>query len=260
MFDYRPHVYVGDHTVLMDLNAGPAMFLDLRDPVCMAIYLTGSWEPWISDSFQSVIKPGMTVLDIGAHSGYFTLLAAQKTGPTGKVHAFEPNPFHHRNLLKSAGVNNYPQVRLHRVMLGDKNENAAIETQGEGGSSILYPSLSELNGVTKTEVRKAVLTDLLGADRKVDVIKIDIDGGEPFIMDSLFEVIDANRQLVIFMEYLPLLWGGRDPRPIMKRFYDNGFQVFNIPMDSSGAYPVTLDQLAAHTGHLHWDLLLVRHY
>jgi hypothetical protein len=108
-------------------------------------------------------------------------------------------------------------------------------------------------------VRKAILKDLIAPHTKVDVIKIDIDGGEPYIMDSLFEVIDASGPLVIFMEYLPLLWGGIDPRPIMQKFYDRGFAIFNVPMDRSAMTPVTLDQLAAHTGQLHLDLIMVRH-
>ncbi|XID90877.1 FkbM family methyltransferase [Paenibacillaceae bacterium WGS1546] len=258
MFEFRPHVYVGEHTVLTNLKAGPAMFLDLRDPVCMAIYLTGGWEEWLTGSFLSAIQPGMTVLDIGAHSGYFTLLAAMKAGPTGFVHAFEPNPFHHRNLLKSAAVNGYANVLLHRVMVSDKNGEQVIETRGEGGSSIFYPSLHDLNPVTRTKVRTAVLAELLGASKKIDVIKIDIDGGEPYIMDSLFQVIDANGRLAIFMEYLPLLWGNVAPRPIMQKFVDRGFRIYNVPMTGAAIESVTLDQLAAHQGHLHWDLILLR--
>ncbi|PRX59553.1 FkbM family methyltransferase [Cohnella sp. SGD-V74] len=260
MFDLtRPYVFVGDHTILTNLNAGPAMFLDLRDPVCLAIYLTGEWEGWLTGTFLSVVRPGMVVLDIGSHSGYFTLLAAQQVGPRGYVHAFEPNPFHHRNLIKSAAVNGYAHVQLHRVMVSNKNGEEMIETLGDGGSSIVYPALAPLITPTKTKVRKAILKDLIAPHTKVDVIKIDIDGGEPYIMDSLFEVIDASGPLVIFMEYLPLLWGGIDPRPIMQKFYDRGFAIFNVPMDRSAMTPVTLDQLAAHTGQLHLDLIMVRH-
>jgi len=259
LFDLtRPYVYVGDHTILTNLNAGPAMFLDLRDPVCMAIYLTGEWEGWLTGTFLSVVRPGMIVLDIGSHSGYFTLLAAQQVGPTGYVHAFEPNPFHHRNLTKSAAINGYAHVLLHRVMVSNKNGEEVMETKGEGGSSIVYPALAPLLTPTKTKVRKAILKELIVPHTKVDVIKIDIDGGEPYIMDSLFEVIDASGQLVIFMEYLPMLWGGIDPRPIMQKFYDRGFAIFNVAMDRSGMKPVTIHELAAHTGHLHWDLIMVR--
>lgn len=258
MFDYRPHVYTGDHTILMDLTSGPAIFLDLRDPVCMAIYLTGGWEPWLESAFLSLVQPGMTVLDIGSHCGFFTLLAAKQAGPTGKVHAFEPNPFHHRNLLKSASLNGFTNVQLHRVMLSSVDGEETIETRGEGGTSIFHLNMLDINPVTHTTVRKAVLTDLLGDSKKVDVIKIDIDGGEPYIMDSLFEVIDANGKMTIFMEYLPMLWGGHAPRPIMQRFIDKGFAIFNMPMDGSATHPVSIDQLAAHSGTLHWDLLMMR--
>ncbi|WP_238162664.1 FkbM family methyltransferase [Cohnella sp. AR92] len=253
----RPHVYVGDHTVLTNLNHGPAMLLDLRDPVCLSILLEGEWEPWLSGFFLTVVKPGMTVLDIGAHSGYFSLLAAMRTGPTGTVHAFEPNPFHHRNLLKSATLNGFGNVKLHRVMVSNKRGEKLLRTMGEGGTSIFYPDLAELNGVTENRVPLALLTDYLGPTLKADVIKIDIDGGEPYIMDSLFEIIDRNGNMVIFMEYLPILWGQTDPVPYMRKFVERGFKLFNVPR-TGPVEPTTPDELAKFNGVVHLDLLLVR--
>lgn len=258
MFNYRPHVYVGDYSVLTNLDAGPAMFLDLRDPVCMATYVNGSWEPWLIGSFLAHVQLGMTVLDIGSHSGFYTLLAAMRVGPTGVVHAFEPNPFHHRNLLRSAHLNGFHHVQLHRVMLSDRDGEEIMETRGHGGTSIYYPNTVEINEPTRFTVRKAVLTDLIGPSKRVDVIKIDIDGGEPYIMDSLFEVIEASGRLTIFMEYAPMYWSDFAPAPIMQRFIDHGFHMFKIPMTGEGIIPVTLQDLLNFTGTVHWDLMLIR--
>jgi len=141
-------------------------------------------------------------------------------------------------------------------MLSNENGEKSSRRTGRRNEHLSLNTL-EISPVVRTKVRKAVLTDLLGDSKKVDVIKIDIDGGEPYIMDSLFEVIDANGPLVIFMEYLPMLWGGHAPRPIMQRFVDKGFTIFHVPMDRP-AYPVSMDALAAHVGTLHWDLMMVR--
>jgi hypothetical protein len=135
----RMNYYLGDHTVLTNLVHGPMMFLDTRDPVNLTILLTGYWEDWITNVFLSVVKPGMTVLDIGAHHGYFTLLAGMLVGPTGFVHAFEPNPFHHKNLLKSVSYNGYyDRVKLYKVMLSNQRGEEEMVRLGEAGSSIFF--------------------------------------------------------------------------------------------------------------------------
>ncbi|THF79182.1 FkbM family methyltransferase [Cohnella fermenti] len=233
------------------------MMLDLRDPVCMSILLEGEWEPWLSGYFLNAVKPGMTVLDIGAHSGYFSLLAGMRTGPTGKVHAFEPNPFHHRNLIKSATLNGFGHVKLHQVMVSDKRGETFMRTRGEGGTSIFYPDLVELNGVTETRVKLGLLTDYLDPSLKADVIKIDIDGGEPYIMDSLLQIVDRNDKMIVFMEYLPILWEQTDPVPYMRQLASRGFQIFNVPR-AGAIEPTTPDELAKFNGIVHLDLLLVR--
>src|SRR5215210_3622928 len=52
----------------------------------------GTLEPFEAALFVNAIRPGMTVLDIGANIGYYTLLAARKVGPAGNVFAFEADP------------------------------------------------------------------------------------------------------------------------------------------------------------------------
>src|SRR3990172_3917194 len=42
----------------------------------------GTWEPGVTRLFEDLLQPGMVMVDVGAHIGYFTLLAARKVGPT----------------------------------------------------------------------------------------------------------------------------------------------------------------------------------
>lgn len=256
----RLKLYVGDHTVLTELTpslGGMAMFLDSRDPVNISIIRNGYWENWIAMIFMSVIKPGMTVVDIGGHHGFFSVLAGSLVGPAGAVYTFEPNPFHHKNFLKTMAINALAsRVHLHRMALSNERGEMKLVTLGEGGSSIYFEGLHAISQPTEITVPMGVLTDYIPF-LKADVIKIDIDGGEPLIMDSLFQLIDANQSMFIFLEYLPIVWNVPDPLPILQQFAQRGFSFFDLQRDHQ-VVPKNIYELAQHRDQLQLDLMLVR--
>jgi hypothetical protein len=53
-------------------------------------FVYGTWEPEVLGAVTATVKPCMTVIDIGAHIGYYTLLFVKFVGPNGRVVAFEP--------------------------------------------------------------------------------------------------------------------------------------------------------------------------
>jgi FkbM family methyltransferase len=71
---------------------GDSMTVVLPEVVSDAIAMTGVYESDLTIAMINVLSPGMTVFDIGAHRGYFTLLASLMVGEHGQVHAFEPTP------------------------------------------------------------------------------------------------------------------------------------------------------------------------
>jgi hypothetical protein len=58
----------------------------------MELVRQGRYEPFTTELFKSCLRAGMTVVDIGAQLGYFTLLAGQAVQSEGRVYAFEPDP------------------------------------------------------------------------------------------------------------------------------------------------------------------------
>ncbi|OPA80623.1 methyltransferase FkbM [Paenibacillus selenitireducens] len=253
----RLPLYIGHNTILTSLNHGPYMFLDLNDPVNVAIASSGSWEQYVTQVFLSTVKPGMTVLDIGAHCGYFSILAGMLVGPSGAVHSFEPNPFYHKNFLQSVSYNGFNgRVHLNRVALSDERGELTMTVAGEAGTSIVFPGVEQFYEYHEITVPKGLLTDYLPS-LKADVIKVDIDGAEPLIMDCLFEIIDYNRNMKIFFEYLPAIWGGHPPLPILQRFVERGFSFEIIQRDCS-VVPTNVEELANYTTMDHLDLLITR--
>ncbi len=115
----RP-VYLGGHSAIARVLGRYRMFVDTRDlSISVHLLTEGYWEMWVTEAMLAVIKPGMTVLDIGANLGYFTLLMADLVGPDGRVLAFEPNPEMAGCLRQSLAVNGFGNARLHELALGE---------------------------------------------------------------------------------------------------------------------------------------------
>lgn len=255
----RPIEVVGENKVLTNLlGNGPCIYLDPTDHVQALIMEHGFWEKWNTNVFLKLIEPGMTVLDIGAHCGYFTLLAAMKVGPTGKVHAFEPNPLNYENFEKSLMINKYQHVQLHKVALTDKDGETTLYVPRSmtGGASIYHNGAEDICEITV----KTVNFQTYFPRQKVDVIKIDIEGSEPFIIEGLCQLIDYNGAMEIIMEYCPYMWKASvdDPRVILQKFADRNFSFDIIQRKDGTIVPTTLDQLVAYAGIPHLDVKLGR--
>lgn len=86
-------IYLGDHTAVTFLQGGLRILVDTRSlDIGIHLLTLGQWETAYTTLFTRLLRPGHTVLDIGANHGVYALMAAQLVGPAGCVHAFEPNP------------------------------------------------------------------------------------------------------------------------------------------------------------------------
>ena len=72
--------------------SGDRMEIILTEEVSRQIYLFGAFEEELSFYIAATLKPGSVFIDAGAHYGYFSLLASNLVGPTGRVIAVEPHP------------------------------------------------------------------------------------------------------------------------------------------------------------------------
>src|SRR6185436_6075060 len=96
---FRPHNFRGKLRLLDGLVPhtgdrvasvwGYQVHLDLSEAIQRWIYM-GAFEPKETALATRWLRPGMTFVDVGANVGYFTLLAASRVGPSGRVHAIEP--------------------------------------------------------------------------------------------------------------------------------------------------------------------------
>jgi FkbM family methyltransferase len=150
----------------------------------------GSYEPDLTALFVRMIRPGSVIFDIGAHLGYYSLLASMLAGPRGRVLAFEPNPNNLRYLRKHVAMNRMWTVDVLPVAVSDREGEAAFEFGTGSGTGRLVPKGSLR--VTTTTV------DAVAAERRVapGFLKIDVEGAEVKLLEGATETLRSARPVV----------------------------------------------------------------
>jgi FkbM family methyltransferase len=174
-----------------------------RNDAMSRMILGGTFETADRAFVDRFLQPGMTVLDVGAHHGFYAMLASRKVGPSGQVIAFEPSTRERRRLLTHLRLNRCTNVRVESFALTDKEENAAlfvVEGAETGCNSLRPPAVAER---TRTErVRTARLDDYLrthGTSR-VDLVKMDVEGGELAALRGAAELLGRHPRPVLLCE------------------------------------------------------------
>lgn len=183
---------------------GVKLHLPPRDEgVSESLKMEGTWEKEETALFESIVTPGMTVLDVGANVGYYTLLASRLVGPQGKVIAFEPEPLNFelliRNILenRSANVTAWPYAVGSALGYADLNLSWPAST---GSHSIAY---QPKGGSSKLRVVLVGLDDFLDPSLWPDVIKMDIEGAEIFALEGMKKILAHKKLKALFVESNP---------------------------------------------------------
>lgn len=157
-------------------------------------------EPHVTAAMRQTVHSGMAVADIGANIGYFTMLAASLVGTSGRVYAFEPNPSNCTLIQLSLEANGFTHVDLFPFAVADKPRLVVLNSSASTGSTRPVLNMQEL--ATSTVLRAVPVDDLLAGVKRLDVLKIDIDGGEGLAMRGAVKTLERLRP-IIFTEFSP---------------------------------------------------------
>jgi FkbM family methyltransferase len=147
------------------------------------------------------VMPGMTVLDIGANIGLYSLLLAELVGNGGKVFAFEPDPVLFETALTNIKQNGRADtIRLQKVALGSQGGHATLyRSTFNSGDNRLSASPARRDAVP---VRIARLDDIL-RDVKIDFVKMDVQGWEAEVLRGMEHILKSNPGVTLYFEYWP---------------------------------------------------------
>lgn len=145
-------------------------------------------------------KPGMVVLDVGAHHGLYTLLASRKVGTGGQVIAFEPSPRELRRLRWNLVLNRCRNVHLEPLAVSRTEGIAELHVclgQETGCNSLRPPAVSE--PVRKVRVTTTTLDSYLRKNgiTKVDFMKLDVEGAELEVLQGAIELLTALKPVIL---------------------------------------------------------------
>jgi FkbM family methyltransferase len=165
------------------------------------------YEPVTARLIESNLSGGMVFADVGANVGYFSVVAA-RTGAT--VHAFEPVPASLALLRKNLARHGAHDVTVHAIALGKDATPATIYVTREQFMDGIVPSpYAPPIGTIAVERRR--LDDL--ALGRIDLLKIDIEGGEMDALAGMTRTIRDNPQLGIVVEWSPACMRAAGQKP-----------------------------------------------
>lgn len=242
---HRSLYFVGQRVALPILERWKCFWTIPDDPVNFRLQLIlGKWEPETVAFFGKHLKAGMTVLDVGAHVGYYTRLFSQLVGPTGTVIAFEPHPVHFRYLQKNCErlenailINKAAGNRAGIVTLWDalpESGSASIALHETRRSYLRTKISKEIASrsrgglpVKKFSVEMVALDEFLGTmdiNSSVDVVKIDIEGAEVLAFQGAEKLLRSSKGFIVF-EFSPehLRDMGSSPRELLKLLQEYGY-------------------------------------
>lgn len=156
------------------------------------------YESETSQFLGAVLGSGDTFIDVGAHVGYFSMLAAALVGPTGRVISFEPDTSNYAHLLEHVERNSAGHVLPVPMAVGAEAKVAEffVNDDNDGGHGLWNVGSHPFNAKTREapRTRKVFLTTLdefVGA-RRVKAIKIDAEGSEVAVLAGARQLLEKH--------------------------------------------------------------------
>lgn len=209
------------------LRDGQTMLVHGRDHVGRILLYMGDLEPRISQIARKILRPGDTVLDIGANLGWFSLVARSVVGPSGHIHAFEPQPSVNALFRATIVMNSANNITLHEVALSEDDGLAELHVlAGNYGAA----RLSDVSGDQWSTIEIQTVSAgqyLESLDLPpIRMIKIDVEGHEETVFRSAERFFrERGPDTIIFESFGdgPLL-----ERPVARLLSDYGYKILSL--------------------------------
>jgi FkbM family methyltransferase len=227
---------------------GRTLYLDLRDEaVSSSLYSEGIWEPEETAFVEKTLRPGMVFVDIGAHIGYFALMASGIVGNSGKVFAFEPDPGNFSLLERNVNTNHCQNVVVEQKAVTASSDKLLLyRSPNNWGDHRAYKPQYE-TGRDGRERRSAISVQATSLDAyfeqnptRIDFVKMDIQGSEYAAFAGMHRVLEQNPDIVVLTEFWPkgLREAGVRPEVFLDAARESGFGFYRL--DRAGPCEVSV--------------------
>lgn len=254
------NAYLGRRRSLCRVLGRYKMIVDTGDVgLSSHLLLDGYWEMWLTELLVKVVKPGMKVVDIGANLGYFSLLMADLVGPTGQVHAFEPNAALASRMTQSLALNGFSAIAaVHEQALADTEADVLLfipQDEPKNGHLLPADHPTSTDDRVETHLMRTRRLDSYPELYDADIIKIDADTSEMMIWHGMSGILEQGRPLTVVLEFARVRYA--DPGAFIDRILADGFNLAVITLDG-GVQPIDREAILAAPAQEDVMLLLVR--
>jgi FkbM family methyltransferase len=243
---------------------GLTFYLNPKDGYLTQVVLSyGTYEPEETRVFRSKCRPGDTVIDVGANVGWYTIIASKFVGNNGRVIAFEPEPENFAILKRNVLANGCDNVTLEQKALS--NAAGELTLYLDEANKGRHSTVLDWKGKT-IKVEALRLDDYLeNRFKKVDFVKIDVEGAEPMVLEGMKRAVESNPAIRLVVEFAPERWvaAGHQPEQFLDDLIKQGFLIYIIDEAGRQLVPTTSAELLAlfkrQAGVPYTNLFLQRH-
>jgi FkbM family methyltransferase len=213
-------------------------------------------DPSVLLCARRLLKPGMTLIDVGANYGQFTVFAAPLVGQLGRVHAFEPCSYAYSRLCENVRRLPDPAKMIYVNQKAVCKESGEVVIHEYPQRHSAWNSLSPhpmwsgnwIEPIASEKVPAVSLDDYCKtcAVDVIDLLKIDVEGFEVDVLEGSARLIREGRiRSVIFeLSLEPLQGASRTPEGVFQAISTLGFEIKRILADGD-LEPVSKDQFSS---------------
>jgi len=210
--------------------------------LAMFLSLNGHFEKGTEKRFREYLRKDMAVVDVGANLGIYTLIAASAGC---NVYSYEPAPAIFNILRDNIRVNGLAETNLAHL------NNMAVSNKNGSADFYICENISGHSSLFGEEYGKPISVPMVSLDshleylERVDIVKIDVEGAEPFVLEGMLGIIRRNPRIVIFMEFAPsnLKSAGVEPLDFADTLRGYGFYMQIIDDISGDLSPAETSEL-----------------
>jgi FkbM family methyltransferase len=172
-------------------------------------------------------------VDVGANIGYMTSVLASRAGPQGSVHAFEPHPLVHRDLKRNAFLwsevvrSSIAPVTVHELALSDRRGPARLDEPtffgSNRGTAHVGTECGDASAQRRYSVALDTLDDWLPSDKRIGVLKVDVEGHEMSVFRGAARALrEARIRDIVFESH------ERYPNEVTSFLEEHGYAIYSV--------------------------------
>jgi FkbM family methyltransferase len=219
---------------VLDYDQGMVINIDTHSFLEWYIYFYGAFRPQISKLLNRMLRPGQVAFDIGSNIGMHAMIMANRVGPTGQVHVFEPDPHPMGRLKANMNLNGLANVVLNQAAISSRTETRQLFLHDDTIGNFANASLQAANvgrSTTTIDMKVWSLDDYIAANPipRLDAIKLLAQGEEWNALQGGIETIKRYRPKIFFL-WEPSYWARQSLclMDAVRFFKDLGYATYQV--------------------------------